>query len=192
MEISLGAQRSDRSFCVRLSLRPCCGNYPCRQPYARGSGIFAAPRFPTFSTISVDSGCLTGESAGTKDKICITRFLLIGSRRGGSPLASSRRIAARVVSAWLGPARRGLARVGEARGGSARLRSGRERRHGSGRGSHNYFTKCFLPTQTNFDKVKVEILAPTESGISPLRRALDAAFRLSSISAAAQQHVHNQ
>jgi hypothetical protein len=52
MENSLGAQRSDRSFCVRPSLRPCCGNYPCRTRYARGSGIFAAPQFPTFSTIS--------------------------------------------------------------------------------------------------------------------------------------------
>ena len=52
MEISLGAQRSDRSFCVRPSLRPCCGNYPCRQHYARGCGIFAAPQFPTFSTVS--------------------------------------------------------------------------------------------------------------------------------------------
>jgi hypothetical protein len=58
MEISLGAQRSDRSFCVRPSLRPCCGNYSWRQHYARGSRIFVAPQFPTFSTISVDSSRL--------------------------------------------------------------------------------------------------------------------------------------
>ena len=51
MEISLGAQRSDRSFCVRPSLRPRCGNYPCREHYARGSRIFAVPQFPTFSTV---------------------------------------------------------------------------------------------------------------------------------------------
>ena len=57
MEISLGAQRSDRSFCVRPSLRPCCGNDPWRQHYARGNGIFAAPQFPTFSTQSTYSGC---------------------------------------------------------------------------------------------------------------------------------------
>jgi Secreted repeat of unknown function len=56
MEISLGAQRSDRSFCVRPSLRPCCGSYSWRQHYARGSGIFAAPQFPTFSTISTYDG----------------------------------------------------------------------------------------------------------------------------------------
>jgi hypothetical protein len=48
MEISLGAQRSDRSFCVRHSLRPCCGNYLSRPHYARGSGVFATPQFPTF------------------------------------------------------------------------------------------------------------------------------------------------
>jgi hypothetical protein len=58
MEISLGAQRSDRSFCVRPSLRPRCGNCPRREHYARGSGIFAAPQFPTFSTISARSGPL--------------------------------------------------------------------------------------------------------------------------------------
>ena len=55
MEISLGAQRSDRFFCVRPSLSPCCGKHPWRQRFPRGSGIFAAPQFPTFSTISVDS-----------------------------------------------------------------------------------------------------------------------------------------
>jgi hypothetical protein len=56
MEISLGAQRSDRSFCVRPSLSPCCGNHPWRQRFPRGSGIFAAPQFPTFSTISANTG----------------------------------------------------------------------------------------------------------------------------------------
>jgi hypothetical protein len=56
MEISLEAQRSDRSFCVRPSLRPCCGNYSRSQHYPRGSVIFAAPQFPTFSTQFVDSG----------------------------------------------------------------------------------------------------------------------------------------
>ena len=56
MEISLGAQRSDRSFCVRRSLSPCCGKHPWRQRFPRGSGIFAAPQFPTFSTISVVTG----------------------------------------------------------------------------------------------------------------------------------------
>ena len=56
MEISLGAQRSDRFFCVRPSLSPCCGKHPWRQRFPRGSGIFAAPQFPTFSTISADSG----------------------------------------------------------------------------------------------------------------------------------------
>ena len=55
MEISLGAQRSNRSFCVRPSLRPCGGNYPWRQHYPRGNGIFAALQFPTFSTISARS-----------------------------------------------------------------------------------------------------------------------------------------
>ena len=54
-EISLGAQRSDRSFCVRPSLSPCCGKHPWRQRFPRGSGIFAAPQFPTFSTISAPS-----------------------------------------------------------------------------------------------------------------------------------------
>jgi hypothetical protein len=52
----LGAQRSDRSFCVRPSLRSCCGNYSWGQHYARVTRIFAAPQSPTFSTISVDSG----------------------------------------------------------------------------------------------------------------------------------------
>ena len=48
-----GAQpESDRSFCVRRSLSPCCGKHPWRQRFPRGSGIFAAPQFPTFSTIS--------------------------------------------------------------------------------------------------------------------------------------------
>ena len=56
MEISLGAQRSDRFFCVRPSLSPCCGKHPWRQRFPRGSGIFAAPQFPTFSTISAKSG----------------------------------------------------------------------------------------------------------------------------------------
>ncbi|HZZ24261.1 MAG TPA: DUF5938 domain-containing protein [Roseiarcus sp.] len=50
MEISLGAQRSDRSFCVPPSLSPCCGKHPWRQRFPRGSGIFAAPQFPIFST----------------------------------------------------------------------------------------------------------------------------------------------
>ena len=48
MEISLGAQRSHRSSCVRSSLRPCCSNYPWRQHYARGNGIFAAPSISDF------------------------------------------------------------------------------------------------------------------------------------------------
>jgi hypothetical protein len=48
MEISLGARRSDRSFCVRPSLGPCCGNYPCRQHNARGSGILLTPQFRLF------------------------------------------------------------------------------------------------------------------------------------------------
>ena len=61
MEISLGAQRSDRFFCVRPSLSPCCGKHPWRQRFPRGSGIFAAPQFPTFSTIS--TGC--GQSLGS-------------------------------------------------------------------------------------------------------------------------------
>jgi hypothetical protein len=56
MEISLGAQRSDRSFCVRPSLSPCCGKRLWRQRFPRGSGIFPAPQFPTFSTISARSG----------------------------------------------------------------------------------------------------------------------------------------
>ena len=56
MEISLGAQRSNQSFCVQASLSPCCGNHPWRQCFPRGSGIFAAPQFPTFSTISANSG----------------------------------------------------------------------------------------------------------------------------------------
>jgi len=56
MEISLGAQRSDPSLCVRPSLRPCCGNYLWRQRYPRRSGILVAPQFPTFSTISANSG----------------------------------------------------------------------------------------------------------------------------------------
>jgi hypothetical protein len=56
METSLGAQRSDRSLCVRPSLRPRCGNYPCREHYARGSRIFAVPQFPAFSTVYANSG----------------------------------------------------------------------------------------------------------------------------------------
>ena len=56
MEISLGAQRCDRFFCVRPSLSPCCGKHPWRQRFPRGSGIFAAPQFPTFSTISTYCG----------------------------------------------------------------------------------------------------------------------------------------
>jgi hypothetical protein len=54
MEISLEARRSDRFCCVRPSRRPCCGNDWRREHYARGSGIFAVPQFPSFSTISVD------------------------------------------------------------------------------------------------------------------------------------------
>ena len=52
MEISLGARRSDRFCCVRPSHRPCCGNDWPREHYARGSGIFAVPQFPSFSTTS--------------------------------------------------------------------------------------------------------------------------------------------
>ena len=55
MEIWLGAQRSDRSSCVRSSLRPRCGKYPWRQHYARACRILAAPQFPTFSTVSAHS-----------------------------------------------------------------------------------------------------------------------------------------
>jgi hypothetical protein len=55
MEISLGVRRRGRSFCVRPSLRPCCGDYPCRRHYARGGEIFLAPQFPTFSTVSAHS-----------------------------------------------------------------------------------------------------------------------------------------
>jgi hypothetical protein len=96
---------------------------------------------------------------------------------------------------------RGVLRLALARSNSARLGLGSGRRKagrredGLGRGgtpgAHTYFTKSFLPAQTNFGRVEVEILGPTESGISPPRRALDAAFRLSSIGAAARQHVHN-
>src|SRR3984957_15235853 len=57
-EISLGAQRSDRSFCVRPSLSPCCGKHPRSQRFPRGSGIFAAPQFPTFSTSGNGAGAL--------------------------------------------------------------------------------------------------------------------------------------
>jgi hypothetical protein len=41
MEISLGIRRRDRSSCVRPSLRPCCGDYPCRHRYALGGYLFA-------------------------------------------------------------------------------------------------------------------------------------------------------
>ena len=56
MEISVGARRRDQSFCVRPSLRPCCGDYPCRRHYARVREIFLAPQFPSFSTISTKTG----------------------------------------------------------------------------------------------------------------------------------------
>ena len=63
MEISLGAQRSDRSFCVRPSLSPCCGKHPWRQRFPRGSGIFAAPHFRLFqqypSICDIKSGATT-------------------------------------------------------------------------------------------------------------------------------------
>jgi hypothetical protein len=55
-ENSLGVRLSDRSCHVRRSNRRCCGNYRCRQHYVRSSEIFAAPQFPSFSTVSVDSG----------------------------------------------------------------------------------------------------------------------------------------
>ena len=69
-EISLGAQRSDRFFCVRPSLSPCCGKHPWRQRFPRGSGIFAAPQFPTFSTISTLSGHADrdGRLSGTEQR----------------------------------------------------------------------------------------------------------------------------
>ena len=53
-EYSLGVRLSDRSCHVRRSNRRCCGNYRCRQHYMRSSEIFAAPQFPSFSTVSVD------------------------------------------------------------------------------------------------------------------------------------------
>jgi hypothetical protein len=85
-----------------------------RRRRERGLGSGASNDLP----LRVDSGCLTGESAGTKRKICTTRFLLGGSRRGGSRLVSSRCIAARVVPAWL---RSSSARLGSGRGGARRL-----------------------------------------------------------------------
>jgi hypothetical protein len=68
-------------------------------------------------------------------------------------------------------------------GGSARAS---RRGDGVGRGgTHRYFTQWFLPTQANFDKVKLEILGPTESGISPLRRGIGR--RISSVFYSAQR-----
>ena len=84
MEISLGAQRSDRSFCVRPSLSPCCGKHPRRQRFPRGSGIFAAPQFPTFSTISAETSqadwvltvaCWAAATKHPKPRGCFDRFL---------------------------------------------------------------------------------------------------------------------
>jgi hypothetical protein len=51
-ENSLGVRLSDRSCHVRRSNRRCCGNYRRRQHYMRSSEIFAAPQFPSFSTVS--------------------------------------------------------------------------------------------------------------------------------------------
>jgi hypothetical protein len=55
-EYSLGVRLSDRSCHVRRSNRRCCGNYRRRQHYMRSSEIFAAPQFPSFSTVSANSG----------------------------------------------------------------------------------------------------------------------------------------
>src|ERR1700723_573072 len=54
-EYSLGVRLSDRSCHVRRSNRRCCGNYRRRQHYMRSSEIFAAPQFPSFSTVSAHS-----------------------------------------------------------------------------------------------------------------------------------------
>jgi hypothetical protein len=108
------------------------------------------------------------QSAGTQRKICTTRFFV---RR-----IEARRIAARVVSAWLGPARRGLNRIGEAQGGSARGDAARQ-----GKVLTIILLNLSCQPLTNFGRVKSEIHGLTESGISPPRRAEDAAFRLSSI-----------
>jgi hypothetical protein len=56
MEICLGARLSDLLCYVRLSRTPCCGNDWRRQHYGRGCRIFAIPQFPSFSTISANSG----------------------------------------------------------------------------------------------------------------------------------------
>ena len=55
-EYSLGVRLSDRSCHVRRSNRRCCGNYRRRQHYMRSSEIFAAPQFPSFSTVSTYCG----------------------------------------------------------------------------------------------------------------------------------------
>jgi hypothetical protein len=55
IEISLETRRSDRACHVRSSCRPHRGNYWRRRHRARRSKIFVRARFPSFSTISVDS-----------------------------------------------------------------------------------------------------------------------------------------
>ena len=125
-----------------------------------------ASQFATFnrlrrSSVWVRSGPSDSQSAGTKRKICTTRFLLCRIEARRIAACSSRRIAARLVSAWLGPL--GAAWLGSGRREAGRRGDGLGRGGtGRGQGSHSYFTKCILPTQTNFDKVKTEILRPTK------------------------------
>jgi hypothetical protein len=85
VEISLGTQPSDRSFCVRPSLRPRCGNYPCREHYARGSRIFAVPQFPTLyvdlrRSIVGGQRLLWVDLASSPSRRCMTAIARTGRR----------------------------------------------------------------------------------------------------------------
>ena len=106
METSLGAQRSHRSSCVRSSLRPCCGNYPWRQHSARGNGIFAAPQFPTSSTISTRC-CPSGSvqharrttESGRSGSMDHSRLRRAGSLRSAHRLTGHKELLAATQSA---------------------------------------------------------------------------------------------
>ena len=97
-EYSLGVRLSDRSCHVRRSNKRCCGNYRCRQHYMRSSEIFAAPQFPSFSTVSTSSGhcrsrckCRNWADCGRPPKVRFRMDISLRRTELGLPYAACNR-----------------------------------------------------------------------------------------------------